>query len=168
MLRPIVQLGDSVLKTPARRVEPSEIVGEVIQSLLRDMRETLAEAGGVGLAAPQVGESLRAILAGSFPTLSSPNRPDQPIRAMINPQIVVASEATTSDWEGCLSFLRFRVQVTRHQTVTVEYLSSEGTVETVAAEGFYARVLQHEIDHLDGILTLDRAESPDDVRESHG
>ena len=166
MPRPVVQLGDPVLKTPCRPVEPGEIAGGPFQSLVRAMFETLAEAGGVGLAAPQIGESVRLILAGSFPTGSAPERPAVPTRVLINPRVVSTSDETEADWEGCLSFLQFRVRVRRHRAVTVEYLDAEGCVETLSAEGFYARVLQHEIDHLDGVLTLDRAETPDDVRDA--
>jgi len=159
-----VQLGDPVLTTPARAIAPGEIGGETLRALLRDMAETLAAAGGVGLAAPQVGESLRVILAGSFPTARNPDRPHVPTTAMLNPRIVLASGETEPGWEGCLSFLRLTVRVVRHVSVTVEYLTPEGAPARVEATAFHARVLQHEIDHLDGILTLDRAASPDDVR----
>ena len=81
-----------------------------------------------------------------------------------SPRIVRASEETADEWEGCLSFLQFRVRVRRHLSVVVEYLDPEGVSRTIEAKDFLARVLQHEIDHLDGILTLDRAISPDDVR----
>jgi peptide deformylase len=166
MIRQIVQLGDPVLKTPARAIEPGALAGGPIRELAQDMAETLARAGGVGLAAPQVGESVRLILAGSFPTDQHPDRPEVPIAAMVNPRIVEASAETEQDWEGCLSFLQFRVRVRRLTTVAVEYLTLDGGPARVEASGFFARVLQHEIDHLDGILTLDRATSPDDVRSA--
>src|SRR4051794_17807432 len=87
MIRPILQLGDPILKARARPIEP----GELVEGLARDMAETLARAGGVGLAAPQVGESVRLILAGSFPTAANPDRPDVPIAPMVNPRVVAAS-----------------------------------------------------------------------------
>jgi len=103
------------------------------------------------------------ILAGSFPTPRSPDRPLVPTAPLVNPRIVWASEETEPGWEGCLSFLQYRVRVVRHRAIHVEYLTLDGAPARVEAEGFYARVLQHEIDHLDGILTLDRAASPEDV-----
>src|SRR5690606_30461519 len=96
---------------------------------------------------------------------TNPDRPAVPVRLLINPQVVAKSEQTEAAWEGCLSFLRYRVRVNRPTAVTVDYLDELGQPASLRAEGFLARVLQHEIDHLDGILTLDRAEGPEDVRE---
>jgi peptide deformylase len=166
MIRPIVQLGHPVLKMQARPLEPGELAGDEVRALLYDMRETLAASGGVGLAAPQVGVSVRLILAGSFPTPRSPDRPLVPTVPLVNPRIVWASAETEAAWEGCLSFLEYRVRVVRAQAVRVEYLDVEGRAQQLETSGFYARVLQHEIDHLDGILTLDRAESADDIDRS--
>ena len=164
MPRPILRLGDPVLKTPARPIELAEISGEVFRALAADMAETLDLAGGVGLAAPQVGASVRLILAGSFPTAAHPARPRVPVGFLVNPRVVAASAETEPGWEGCLSFPEFRVRVARHASVTVEHLTLDGLPARIEATGFFARVLQHEIDHLDGVLTLDRAASPDDVR----
>lgn len=163
MIRPIVQLGDPVLKTKARSLEVGEIATESLQTLVRDMLETLEDSGGVGLAAPQVGVSLALILAGSFPTEHAPERPEVEVTALLNPRIVEASAATEAAWEGCLSFLDYRVRVVRPTSIQVEYLALDGTPTRLEAHGFFARVLQHEIDHLEGILTLDRAESPEDI-----
>ena len=164
MIRPIVQLGDPLLKTPAREVRPDEFASGALNDLVRDMIETLENAGGVGLAAPQVGESVRVILAGSFPNPANPDRPEVPLTPLVNPRIVSASGATEPGWEGCLSFLQFRVNVSRHVAVRVDYRTPVGEPASLEADGFFARVLQHEIDHLDGVLTLDRAGSPADVR----
>jgi peptide deformylase len=166
MIRPILQLGDSVLKSVARPIERIDLAGEAFRTLASEMAETLSAAGGVGLAAPQIGESVRLILAGSFPTEANPDRPLVPIAPLINPRIIFSSADTEAGWEGCLSFLRFRVRVYRHASITVEFLTPDGHASHVEATGFYARVLQHEIDHLDGVLTLDRAASPDDIRLS--
>lgn len=166
MIRPIVQLGHPVLKMQARPLEPAELTGDEVRTLLYDMRETLAASGGVGLAAPQVGVSVRLILAGSFPTPRSPDRPVVPTAPLVNPRIVWASPETEAAWEGCLSFLEYRVRVVRAQAVRVAYLDVAGREQQLEASGFYARVLQHEIDHLDGILTLDRAESAEDIERS--
>jgi peptide deformylase len=163
MIRPIIQLGHPLLKAPARVLDPSELAGEDVRSLARDLFETLDDAGGVGLAAPQVGASVRLIVAGSFPTERNPDRPFVPMSAMINPRIVRASAETEPGWEGCLSFLQYRVRVARARAVQIAYLRLDGTPDEIEASGFFARVLQHEIDHLDGILTLDRAAAPEDV-----
>ena len=167
MIRPIVQLGAPILKAPARPLERPELAEEWAHSLIRDMFATLEDAGGVGLAAPQVGVSVRLILAGSSPTPRAPDRPLVPTSALINPRVVWASAETEPAWEGCLSFLEYRVRVVRPRAVRVEYLTPEGREVLVEASGFYARVLQHEIDHLDGILTLDRAGSPEDIEPAH-
>ena len=165
MNRPIRQLGDPVLKAVAQPIAHEAVGGAEVLALAADMFDTLSHAGGVGLAAPQVGESVRLILAGSFPTEKDPDRPDIPIGAMVNPVIVSSREDLEEGWEGCLSFLKFRVRVKRASAITVEYLTLDGKHARVEATGFYARVLQHEIDHLDGILTLDRAAGPADIEE---
>jgi peptide deformylase len=154
-----------LLKTRARVLDPSELASEEVQILARDMVETLKDARGVGLAAPQVGVSVRLILAGSFPTEANPNRPVVPTSVLVNPTIVWASAETEPGWEGCLSFLQYRVRVERALSVRVVCLRLDGTSEEIEASGFFARVLQHEIDHLDGILTLDRAAAPEDVEK---
>jgi peptide deformylase len=163
MIRPIIQLGDPVLKAKARLLGPEEVASEPIRTLVRDMFETLEHAGGVGLAAPQVGVSVSLILAGSFPTAHAPDRPEVAVTALINPRIVRSSPDAEPGWEGCLSFLDYRVRVVRSLSIDVEYVSLDGTAARLQATGFYARVLQHEIDHLEGILTLDRATSPEDI-----
>jgi peptide deformylase len=167
VIRPIRQFGDPVLKTPARPIEPLEFSDAGLTSLANDMRETLEHSGGVGLAAPQVGESVRVILAGSFPNENNPDRPLVPTSVFVNPRIVAVSAETEEGWEGCLSFLQYRVRVVRHLAIVVESQTLEGTPMRVEAAGFFARVLQHEIDHLDGILTLDRARSPEDVEDGN-
>lgn len=163
MIRPVVQLGSPILKARCRPLAAAELGGGPVQTLVRDMMETLEGAGAVGLAAPQVGEPVRLILARSFPSPRNPDRPDVPLRALVNPHVAWASPETDAAWEGCLSFLDYRVRVVRPIAVRLEFLNPDGSPGTLEASGFYARVLQHEIDHLDGILTLDRAESPADV-----
>lgn len=156
------------MKQVARPLSVDELAGEVSSELVRDMFETLSEAGGVGLAAPQVGESVRLILAGSFPSGTNPTRPVIPVRLFVNPTVIQSSEETEGAWEGCLSIRNLLVRVIRPSVVRVEYLGADGGTATIEAEGFLARVLQHEIDHLDGILTLDRARSDEDIRWHEG
>jgi peptide deformylase len=163
MIRRIVQLGEPVLKARARALGADDLAGDAVRLLARDMFETLEQSGGVGLAAPQVGESVRLILAGSFPSARDPERPEVTVMALVNPRIAWASDETESGWEGCLSFRDYRVRVVRARAIRVEYLTLDGAEARIEASGFYARVLQHEIDHLDGILTLDRAEDAADI-----
>jgi len=163
MVLRVVQLGEPILKSSCRGIDPDELASDEVRRLVADMFETLADSGGVGLAAPQVGSPLRLILAGSHPSAHGPDRPDVPTAVLCNPRVVWASTETEAGWEGCLSIPGTLVRVVRPLCVRVEYLDLEGKAGSIEHSGFYARVLQHEIDHLDGILTIDRAQSADDV-----
>ena len=153
----IAQLGQPVLWKPADPVSLEEIAGESFRQLLRDMFETLLDEQGAGLAGPQVFASKRVFLAGVIPPAAEGERPG--IEIFINPVIAQASEETKWSWEGCLSFPELLVLVERHTEVRVNYLNVQGQPKTLDLAGFPARVFQHENDHLDGILTLDRAAS---------
>src|SRR4051794_40436258 len=98
MVRRIVQLGEPVLKTRCRTVDPDELASEAVRQLVADLFETLADSGGVGLAAPQVGASLRLILAGSHPSARGPDRPSVPTAVLANPRLVWASTETEGGW----------------------------------------------------------------------
>ena len=153
----IAQLGQPVLWQPAAQVPPEEIAGEELQRFLSDMRETLLDQKGAGLAAPQVFSSRRVFLAAILP----PPAEGQPrgIEVFINPRITGTSVETHSAWEGCLSFPELLVLVERRVAVRVEYLNEQGKECTIDLSNFPARVIQHEYDHIDGVLTLDRAAS---------
>jgi peptide deformylase len=165
MLRPIVQAGDPGLRRRARDLTPSEIVSPAIQLLIDDMRETMRDAPGVGLAAPQVGEPLRmaviedpsstvaALTAGSRAALE---REAVPFHVIINPVITVLDAEPRSFFEGCLSLTGFRAVTPRARSVRVEALDERARPVTITATGWYARILQHEIDHLDGSFYIDR------------
>jgi peptide deformylase len=157
----IAQLGQPVLRQVATEVAAEEIHSPAFQHLVDDMLATLAQAQGAGLAGPQVYQSKRLFLAAVLP----PAEPDGPaeVEVFVNPKIVAASAEKESSWEGCLSFVELLVLVPRALAVRVEYLSRQGTPRTLEAQGFPARVIQHEFDHLDGILTLDRAKSTMDI-----
>lgn len=165
MVRSIFQLGSPILRTRAREIELEELSSDAILTLATDLKDTLSDAGGVGMAAPQVGESVRLILAGSFPSPRAPERPRAPMLMLANPRVVWASNETAHDWEGCLSFLQYRVRLQRPVSIRVAYMTMDGSFAELDASGFYARVLQHEIDHVDGILTLDRAAAPEDIED---
>src|SRR3954453_4954693 len=119
MVLPIVQLGDPVLKSPCRVLNPDELAGEEVRRLADDMFETLADSGGVGLAAPQVGAPLRLILAGSHPSVHGPDRPGVPTTVLGNPGVVGAAGETEAGWEGCLSIPNVVVRVVRPVAVRV-------------------------------------------------
>jgi peptide deformylase len=160
-LLPIAQLGQPVLRRMAQPVLPAVIGTREFQRLLDRMEATLRRAGGVGLAGPQVFDGRRLFLA--VPRL--PADPDQELEleVFINPVLRAVSAEKESEWEGCLSFQELSVLVPRHRGVRVEYLDRRGQPHTLELEDFPARVFQHELDHLDGVLTIDRAASRLDI-----
>lgn len=146
MVREIVKYGSQVLRqtcAPVTRIDPS------VKALVRDLFDSMKAAEGVGLAAPQLG-ILRRVLVVDV----SRQQPELLPISLINPRIVTA-EGRVVDEEGCLSFPDLYGQVPRHTKVQVEALDINGVQFTIDAEGFYARALQHEIDHLDGKLFID-------------
>ncbi len=164
----IVQAGEPVLREAARLVSPQEILSEEIQRLIAEMRETMHEAPGVGLAAPQVGLPLRLaviedredLLTGlSADDLAERERRPVPFHVIINPVITYSSDDKKNFYEGCLSLPGFSAVVPRARTVRVEYLDERAEPQFVQASGWYARILQHEIDHLNGALYIDRMQS---------
>jgi peptide deformylase len=164
----IVQAGDPVLREAAQPLTTGEIVKDEMQRLIRDMQETMRDAPGVGLAAPQVGlpfqlaviEDQEEILK-NLPAreLALKGRRPVPFHVLINPKIVRAGEDKVEFHEGCLSLTGFSAIVPRTHTVRVEYLDEQGEPRSVDADGWYARILQHEIDHLHGTLYIDRMHS---------
>jgi peptide deformylase len=156
------------LRTQARQLTREEIISDEIQRLIRDMRETMRDAPGVGLAAPQVGVALqlaviedREELLSSLPPqeLAEKERQAVPFHVLINPEITILGDDTADFYEGCLSLSGFSAVVPRARRVRVAYLDEHGGPQSVEAFGWYARILQHEIDHLRGTLYIDRMES---------
>ena len=161
----IVQAGEPVLRQAARPLTRQEILGDEIQRLIHDMRETMRDAPGVGLAAPQIGLSLqlaviedREELLKDLPPreVADKDRRPVPFHVIINPQITLTGGEEAYFYEGCLSLAGFSAVVPRARAVRVEYLDEQGEPRSAEASGWYARILQHEIDHLDGTLYLDR------------
>ncbi len=157
----IAQLGQPVLREVAQEVPIDRIAGADFQEFVAAMCETLAHEKGAGLAAPQVFVGLRVFLAGIHPPPAEGEMPG--IEVFINPTITPIGEETISAWEGCLSFPELLVLVPRPRAVRVEYLNAKGEEIVRDLKGFPARVVQHEFDHLDGILTIDRAASTRDI-----
>lgn len=155
----VSRMGHPVLRAKARAVDPAEITTPVFQKLIDDMFQTMREYQGIGLAAPQVHEGLRLFVAGlrpskSLSTLSDDD--DMPYVALINPQISPATDEVEMDWEGCLSIPDIRGLVPRARKITVTAWNRDGKKIELAASGLPARVIQHETDHLDGVLFFDR------------
>ena len=159
----VARMGHPVLRSRARAVEPAEIRSPRIQQLIDDMFETMREYQGVGLAAPQVHESLRLFVAGFAPKEGDHAAADEPERvplmALINPEITPIGSATVEDWEGCLSIPDIRGRVPRAREISVRAYDRQGKRFDLRARGFTARVIQHETDHLDGVLFFDRMTS---------
>jgi peptide deformylase len=154
-VRKVVRLGQPVLRARARELTPAEIAGEDVQRLVAEMAVTMVEYEGVGIAAPQVGESLRLFLMGL--NAGSPRHPDGiELSVVFNPVVTFLDEETELDWEGCLSAPGLRGQVLRHKKLELSGLDAKGQPFTRVYEGFPARVVQHELDHLDGKVYLDR------------
>jgi peptide deformylase len=157
----IAQLGNPILRQQAQRVD--NISDECIQRLIDNLIATATASNGVGIAAPQVSESLRLFIVASRPNARYPNAPEMEPTAMINPRIIAHSTETVKGWEGCLSIPGIRGLVPRYQAIEVEYISREGQLHRQELTDFVARIFQHEYDHLDGIVFLDRVESTQDL-----
>lgn len=160
-IQPIAQLGDAVLRTMAKSIQTNAIASHA--QLMADMSITLETSAGVGLAAPQISESVRMIIVASRPTERYPNAPMMPPTIMINPAYTVLNETMEVDWEGCLSIPSIRALVPRHQSIGVTYLDQAGSYHEMPLQGFVARIFQHEVDHLQGMVYLDRVESNRDI-----
>jgi peptide deformylase len=155
MLLKIVQVGEPVLRNRARDLSPQEIRSPEGQQIIEWMRETMRDAPGVGLAAPQVGLALR--LAVIEDQVESPEVDRKPVafHVIANPTIKLGP-GSIEHFEGCLSLDGFQAKVARATSVVVEALDHRGEPVTIEAAGWYARILQHEIDHLNGMLYIDR------------
>lgn len=156
----VARMGHPVLRTRARALGRSEIKSAAIQKLIDDLIETMEEYHGIGLAAPQVHEGLRLFIAGmQEDARSDDDEPEIVPLPLINPEIVPVGTEIANDWEGCLSVPDIRGQVPRYRHVRVRALDRDGGRVELQLADFAARVVQHENDHLDGILFFDRMKS---------
>lgn len=155
MLLKIVQAGDPVLRTPARPLTPQEIASTEVQQLIELMRETMRDAPGVGLAAPQIGLSLQLAVIEDVAEVESTERSPVPFHVIINPRLTLGDDRVDF-FEGCLSVEGYQGVVARARAARVQALDHRGQPVEIEARGWYARILQHEIDHLGGTLYIDR------------
>jgi len=150
-------MGHPVLRVAARPLEADEIGSDAIHALVADMVDTLHDYGGIGLAAPQIGESVSlAIIEIPGGATRYGELAPMPLTVFINPVIEVLDPTTEGYWEGCLSVPGLRGFVERPQKIQIDYTSLLGEAQQLELEGFYATVFQHEFDHLDGKLFIDR------------
>jgi peptide deformylase len=164
----IVQVGDLVLRQRARALAAEEIRSRPIRQLIEQMRQAMYDAPGVGLAAPQIGLSLQLAVIEDCKDYLKDIPPEQlaererhpvPFQVLINPAIREAGKETVEFYEGCLSLSGFTALVPRARAVRVDCLDEHGKHRTIEASGWYARILQHEIDHLHGRLYIDQMHS---------
>jgi len=170
----VARMGHPVLRARAKPLDAAAIKSPRVQQLIDDMLETMNEYQGVGLAAPQVHVSLRLFVAGFAPHPPGEDEDEDdaehddgeddedshvPQMVLINPEIAIVGHDTVDDWEGCLSIPEIRGRVTRARDIKVRAFDRNARRVEITARGFTARVIQHETDHLDGVLFLDRMES---------
>jgi peptide deformylase len=146
-VRTILRMGHPILREMARPIQPDEFSSPWLLNLITDMRESMIAAEGIGLAAPQVGESVQVALLGLDL---------EQLIVVINPQIKTVDSTLSGLWEGCLSVPGLRGYVERPRAVRVEYFDEQGQAKTLDAEGLMATVVQHELDHLFGTLYVDK------------
>ncbi len=158
---PVAQLGDPVIRRVAAQIE--DVSAPEAQSLIENLIQTCASEYGVGIAAPQVSHSRRIFIISSQPNPRYPNAPEMEPTAFINPEITWRSQAMEKEWEGCLSLPGIRALVPRHKRIEVRFTSRSGRSIETAYDGFIARVFQHEYDHLDGVVFIDRVETTQDI-----
>jgi len=156
----VSRMGHPVLRQTATAIDPAQINHPDLQRLVDDMIDTMSDYEGIGLAAPQVFQSLRLIVLG-MPDADPEDESAIPLTVLFNPEFTELAEEKVSGWEGCLSIPDVRGVVPRSTSVQVRAFDRKGQAVAFEAHDFFARVLQHEVDHLDGVLFLDRMEDLD-------
>jgi peptide deformylase len=151
----VARIGHPAIRTAARPLTPEEIASPALQKLIDDMIDTMKDYDGVGLAAPQVHLDLQLAV------IEVPGKDERaggavPLTVLVNPRVTRVGDAMVDGWEGCLSIPELRGVVPRAQRILLKALDREGRPFEVDTEGFFARVIQHECDHLDGRVYLDR------------
>ena len=158
-IRKVARMGHPVLREKAKRVDPKHISSAEMKSLIRDLIDSMEEYGGIGIAAPQIHESSSvAIVRMDTGSKTYKDSKGEPITVFINPTIKILDQKKQEYWEGCLSVPGLRGQVARPKKVQIIYLDENGEEQELTVEEFAATILQHELDHLEGILYVDRIE----------
>ena len=156
-VRKIIKMGHPTLRKSAKSLQKRDLTTARFKNLLSDMVDTLRDYGGVGLAAPQIDESLRVVIIEIRDTnLRYGVQKLFPLTVFVNPEIELIDSQTAGFWEGCLSIPGMRGYVERPQNISVSFIDELGDFSTLDLHGFPATVLQHELDHLDGVLYVDR------------
>lgn len=159
-VRAVLRLGDPRLRARAAEVPEAWFGGAVLRALIDDLRDTMAARDGAGLAAPQIGEPWRVVLYGITHNPRYPTASPIAETVLVNPRIEPIGKAREAGWEGCLSVPGLRGEVARWQRIRVHWRDPQGGAHSAEREGFHARVVQHECDHLDGVLFPDRLGDP--------
>ena len=153
---PRTEFGNSILRTKTKNVTYQTIRSKEFQNLIRQMVYTMRRTGGVGIAAPQIGKSLRVAVMEMRPTKTRPGLVHKGPLTIINPKILRRSSSSATDWEGCLSFPGPFGRVPRARWIDVEYVNESGEKTRERFSGLWARIFQHELDHLDGVVYTER------------
>ncbi len=153
----LAQLGHVILRKKATHIK--NVKDSQLKKLIGDLKATVMDVDGVGISAPQVYKPIRLFVIASHPNPRYPKAPYMKPTAVINPYILNYSKQKTKDWEGCLSVPGIRGLVPRHKRITVSYTTEKGTIVKKQYKDFIARIFQHEYDHLEGLLFIDRVES---------
>lgn len=160
-IRSVIKLGDERLRSPACPIHHAD--DPQLQRLIDDLLLTAAANHGVGIAAPQVAEGVQLFIVASRPNPRYPQAPTMEPMAMLNPRLLSHSEEQVYGWEGCLSVPGQRGWVPRYQEIEVSYLDRHGRDHQTYLKDFVARIFQHEYDHLQGTVFLDRVQNPADI-----
>lgn len=157
----IIELGHPILRQTAQEID--NVRDDRIQTLIDDLLITVKQANGVGIAASQVAESYQLMIVASRPNLRYPTAPSMEPTPIINPHILSHSTETVKGWEGCLSIPGIRGNVLRYQAIEIEFLDRFGKPQKMEMTDFVARIFQHEFDHFNGVMFIDRVESTTDL-----
>ncbi len=161
IIKEIAQLGATVLRQQADKV--TDVSSAETQQIINALKDTLASTQGVGIAAPQISISKQIIIVASRPSTRYPHAPLMEPTIMINPSYQALSDHNEKDWEGCLSIPGIRALVPRYTDIEITYTDINSQLVSMQFSGFIARVFQHEFDHLDGTVYLDRVDDNKDI-----
>lgn len=160
MIQPICRMGNPVLREQAQEISQAMMNSDQFAQILQDLLDSMKHYGGIGIAAPQIGVSLKVALIELKELNRYGEKVNLPLTTFINPKIQYLTQETQGFWEGCLSVPGLRGFVERPKKVMVSFLDETGEEREIIAEGFLATVLQHELDHLEGTLYIDRIKDP--------